>query len=99
MNNLHKLEVRVVFNGNHTKEGYICTLPSGWLVCNIESYLGFQNGQSTTIFNTGRSNKKYDLELGGDGSEGSIVVNYNEIYLNGRGEGSDMVIQRISVLI
>ncbi|WP_261787895.1 hypothetical protein [Fusobacterium necrophorum] len=99
LNNLHKLEVRVVFNGNHTKEGYICTLPSGWLVCNIESYLGFQNGQSTTIFNTGRSNKKYDLELGSDGSEGSIVVNYNEIYLNGRGEGSDMVIHRISVLI
>lgn len=99
LNNLHKLEVRVVFDGNHTTLGYICTLPDGWLACNIESYLGFQNSQSTTIFNTNRANRIYDLELAEDGTEGSVTIKYNELHFNGRGAGSDMVIHRISVLI
>lgn len=99
LNNLHKLEVRVVFDGNHTTLGYICTLPDGWLACNIESYLGFQNSQSTTIFNTNRANRIYDLELAEDGTEGSVTIKYNELHFNGRGAGSDAVIHRISVLI
>ncbi|MDK4485008.1 phage tail protein [Fusobacterium necrophorum] len=99
LNNLNKIEVKQVFDGNHTREGFVCDLPDGWLACNIESYLGFHNSQSTTIFNTGRSNRTYDVELGDDGSEGSITIKYNKIYLHGRGAGLDVVIHRISVLI
>ncbi|WP_394290221.1 hypothetical protein, partial [Fusobacterium necrophorum] len=96
LENLHKIEI--IFDGTHTSNGYICTLPPGWLICNIESYLGFQNGCTTSIFNTNRENKIYDLELT-EGSEGSVKIQKNKLYFNGRGEGNDMVINRVSVLL
>ena len=97
LENLYKIQM--VFDGTHTSNGYICRLPEGWLICNIEAYFGYQNSGTMTIFNTNRGDRIYDLELGGDGSEGSIKIKNNELYLNGRGEGADMVIHRISVLI
>ncbi|AYV94399.1 Tail fiber protein [Fusobacterium necrophorum subsp. funduliforme] len=97
LENLYKIQM--VFDGTHTSNGYICRLPEGWLICNIEAYFGYQNSGTMTIFNTNRDGRIYDLELGGDGSEGSVKIKNNELYLNGRGEGSDMVIHRISVLI
>ncbi|KDE74789.1 hypothetical protein FUSO7_01075 [Fusobacterium necrophorum BFTR-2] len=97
LENLYKIQM--VFDGTHTSNGYICRLPEGWLICNIEAYFGYQNSGTMTIFNTNRDDRIYDLELGGDGSEGSIKIKNNELYLNGRGVGADMVIHRISVLI
>lgn len=52
-----------------------------------------------TIFNTNHDNRIYDLELNGDGSEGSVKLQNNKLYFNARGEGDDMVINRISVLL
>ncbi|CAL7904488.1 hypothetical protein FUSNEC_GEN_288_01715 [Fusobacterium necrophorum subsp. funduliforme] len=89
----------MVFDGTHTSNGYICRLPEKWLICNIEAYFGYQNSGAMTIFNTNRDDRIYDLELGGDGSEGSIKIKNNELYLNGRDVGADMVIHRISVLL
>ncbi|XGU47232.1 hypothetical protein ACEXAJ_00290 [Fusobacterium necrophorum subsp. funduliforme] len=97
LENLYKIQM--VFDGTHTSNGYICRLPEKWLICNIEAYFGYQNSGAMTIFNTNRDDRIYDLELGGDGSEGSIKIKNNELYLNGRGVGADMVIHRISVLL
>lgn len=102
MNNLKKLEVRKIFDGKHTKEGYICTLPSGWLVCNIISDIwnNAYNKCTTTIFNTTASSIKYDVDYAINGSEGSVEIRYNSLYLNGQGvAGQDFVIYEVYVLI
>lgn len=90
-----------MFNGRHTKEGYICELPSGWLACNIISDIWEHryNKCTATIFNTGASSIKCDLEYSGDGTEGAVEISYNSLYLIDKGNSQDLVIYEVYVLI
>ena len=101
LNNLNKLQVKKVFNGSHTKKSFICELPSGWLACNIISDIwgNTYNKCTTTIFNTGASSIKYDVAYDVTGTEGSVEIRNNSLYLNGQSASKDFVIYEVYVLI
>lgn len=101
MNNLKKLQVKKIFDGKHTKKSFICELPSGWLACNIVSDVwgNRYNNLASTIFNTGASSIKYDLEYSGDGTEGAVEISHNSLYLTDQGDHQDLVIYEVYVLI